>query len=162
EVRDRAGRWHSLRIHPYRTAEKTVEGVVVVFVDIDDLKRSLDAAQAAREYAEAIIATVREPLLVLDSSLRVMKANRSFYQSFGVSPAETEQRLVYELGNHQWDISQLQDLLERVIPEKSQFEGFQVEHEFPAIGWRRMVLNARQVHREGGEGQLILLAIEDA
>jgi len=100
EVRDRTGRWYTLRIHPYRTSEKNVEGVVVVLFDVDDLKRSIDTAEAARQYAEGIIATVRAQLLVLDASLRVMKANRSFYETFAVSPEDTEQRLVYELGNH--------------------------------------------------------------
>jgi two-component system CheB/CheR fusion protein len=161
EVRDRTGRWYLLRIHPYTTSEKDVEGAVVMFFDVDDLKRSLDTAEAARQYAEAIIATVREPLLVLDASLRVVKANRSFYEAFAVSPADTEQKLVYELGNHQWDIPKLRDLLERVLPNKSQFEGFEMEHDFPVIGLRKMILNARRIRHDEAGDQLILLAIED-
>jgi two-component system, chemotaxis family, CheB/CheR fusion protein len=95
------------------------------------------ATEGAREYAEAIVATVREPLLVLDASLRVVKANRSFYETFGVSPAETEKRLIYDLGDRQWNLPRLRELLERVLPEQMQFEDVEVDHEFPGIGRRR-------------------------
>jgi PAS domain S-box-containing protein len=90
-----------------------------------------------------------------------MKANRSFYETFAVSPEDTEQRLVYELGNHQWDIPKLRDLLERVLPENGQFAGFEMEHEFQAIGFRKMILNARRIRHQGAGEPLILLAIED-
>lgn len=100
EVRDKNGRWYSLRVRPYTTLDNKVDGAVLVLFDIDALKRAL-------EYAEAIIRTVREPLLVLDENLRVRTANRSFYEEFEVSPAETENRFIYDLGNRQWDIPKL-------------------------------------------------------
>jgi two-component system CheB/CheR fusion protein len=85
--------------------------------------------QKALEYSEAIIATVREPCVVLDKELRIITANRSFYRTFQVNPEETEKRLIYDLGNRQWDIPGLRDLLENILPMKSSFEGFEVEHD---------------------------------
>ncbi|MBI3484247.1 MAG: PAS domain S-box protein, partial [Acidobacteria bacterium] len=123
--------------------------------------REHQLAQKAREYAENIVDTVRESLLVLDADLRVLSANRSFYQTFQVSPKETEAVLLYELGNGQWNISALRSLLEEVLPKNSRVSDFEVEHDFPAIGRRTMLLTARKTFRVGNNTQSILLAIED-
>ena len=117
--------------------------------------------QDALAYAESIIDTVRDPLLVLDADLRVRSASRSFYEDFRVKPEETEGRLVYELGNGQWDIPELRTLLEAILPENDSFRDFEVTHDFEGIGRRRMLLNARKVRRPGNHSELILLAIED-
>ncbi len=98
---------------------------------------------------------------MFDAGLRVRTANRSFYQAFGVAPEETEGRLVYELGNGQWDIPRLRTLLEDILPHNTSFEGFEVEHDFPGLGRRVMVLNARRIYQEGNHTELILLAVED-
>ena len=111
-------------------------------------------------YAQDIVNTVREPLLMLDSALRVRSANRAFYQTFLVSPAETENRLIYELGNGQWDIADLRTLLEDIVPRSSAFNDFELEHDFPAIGRRVMLLNARKL-QAGRHGELLVLAMED-
>ena len=111
--------------------------------------------------ADDIVDTVREPLLVLDAGLRVRRANRSFYQSFAVASPETLGRLIYELGNGQWDIPALRTLLEDVLPARSSFDGFEVVHDFPSIGRRVMLLNARRVRGNGTHEPSILLAIED-
>jgi PAS domain-containing protein len=105
--------------------------------------------------------TVREPLIVLDAGLRVVSANQSFYKDFQVRPEETEGQLLYELGNRQWDIAELRQLLEEILPEQSPFRDFRVTHNFETIGTRTMLLNARQVRREVGQEGLILLAITD-
>ena len=115
-----------------------------------------------RAFAEGIVETVREPLVVLDADLRVRTANRSFYQTFGVTPGQTEGRLLFELGNRQWDIPRLRELLEEILPRDSHFNDFEVDHEFEGIGRRSMVLNARRLPPAGGRPGLILLAIEDA
>jgi diguanylate cyclase (GGDEF)-like protein/PAS domain S-box-containing protein len=115
----------------------------------------------ALEYSDAIIATVREPLLVLDKELRIITANRSFYRTFQVNPEETEKRLIYDLGNRQWDIPRLRELLEDILPMKSSFEDFEVEHDFKSIGRKTMLLNARKIYREMNNVEMILLAIED-
>lgn len=110
---------------------------------------------------EDIINTVREPLVILDSELRVMFASRSFYNYFHVSPEETKGQFIYDLGNHQWNIPRLRELLENIIPGKNSFDDYKVEHTFQAIGHKIMLLNARQVWTENGTSKYILLAIED-
>src|ERR1035437_555368 len=115
----------------------------------------------AREYAESIIDTVREPLITLDKDLRVVSVSRSFYEVFKVKPAETVGHLIYDLGNKQWDIPKLRELLETVLPQKTTFDDYEVEHDFAAIGRRIMLLNARQIQRGSGKKRIILLAIED-
>ena len=113
-----------------------------------------------QDYAQNIVDTVREPLLILDTTLRVRSANRAFYQTFHVSLEETENRLIYELGNGQWDIPDLRTLLEDIVPKSSVFNDFELEHTFPVIGRRVMLLNARKL-QAGHHGELLVLAMED-
>ena len=117
--------------------------------------------EEAREFAQAIVDTVREPFLVLDQDLRVLAASRSFYSTFEVSPADTQGRALYALGDGQWDIPGLRLLLEKIVPERGVMEDYEVEHKFPDIGQRTMLLNARKVFYEGGSHTTILLGIED-
>src|SRR3977135_1003913 len=113
-----------------------------------------------QDYAMNIVDTVREPLLILDTTLRVQSANRAFYQTFHVSSDETVDRLIYELGNGQWDIPDLRRLLEDVVPKSSVFNDFELEHTFPVIGRRVMLLNPRKL-QAGHHGELLVLAMED-
>ncbi|MFC1928366.1 ATP-binding protein [Chloroflexota bacterium] len=122
------------------------------------IKKSADEAS---EFAENVIDTVREPLLALDGELRIVKVSRSFYEFFKVKPEETVGQLIYDLGNKQWDIPKLRELLETILPEKAAFDNFEVEHDFATIGRRIMLLNARQIERGRGKERIILLAIED-
>jgi two-component system, chemotaxis family, CheB/CheR fusion protein len=167
EVQDRHGHWYSLRIRPYRTPEHQIDGAVLLFIDIDSLKdvdrltRLLEEVQAARDYAERILHTVPEPLVILGRELRVQLANQAFYQTFHVPPEETEQRVLYQLGNGQWDIPRLRELLEQIIPQYGEVRDFEVAHEFDTIGLRTMRLNARRLIQDEPSGALILLAIED-
>jgi PAS domain S-box-containing protein len=115
-------------------------------------------SREALAFARSIIATAREPLVILDEGLRVHQANRSFYEFFAVRPEETEGWPIFELGNRQWDIPELRRLLEDILPGRSAFEDFEVDHEFERIGRRTMLLNARRLHQDG---EKILLAIED-
>src|SRR5919206_499002 len=119
------------------------------------------ALRDALAFAESIIDTVRDPLLVLNAGLRVVRASREFYRAFGVTPEETEGRLVYELGNRQWDIPRLRTLLEEILPQSTTFRDFEVEHAFQHIGRKVMLLNARKVYREQNNSAHILLVIED-
>jgi two-component system CheB/CheR fusion protein len=150
-----------VRVLPYRTVENVIGGVVITFIDVTALKRAEETARAARVYAEGIVNTIREPLLVLDVNLRVQSANRSFYETFHVAPADTEGRLLSELSSGQWDIPELRRLLEEMLPQGRNFEDFEVEHDFPTIGRKRILLNARQISGQAKESELILLAIED-
>ena len=108
-----------------------------------------------------IVETIREPLLILDQDLRVVIVSRSFYDFFKVKPEETVGQLIYNLGNKQWDIPRLRELLEKILPEKTSFDNYEVEHDFNTIGRRVMLLNARQIEQEMGKERIILLAIED-
>ncbi len=146
---------------PYRTLENVINGVVLTFADITELKKAEEEIQKSREYAESIVDTVREPLIILSADLKVVSASSSFYKSFHVSPDETQGRHLYSLGNRQWDIPRLRELLEEVLPRDTSFDNYEIEHEFPVIGRRKMLLNARRITGATGETQLILLAIED-
>ncbi|MDQ3582234.1 MAG: EAL domain-containing protein [Pseudomonadota bacterium] len=159
EVRDRDGHWYLLRIQAYRTVDNKIDGAVVVLLDIDEIKRYQEEVREERDYAQAIVETVREPLIILDGELRVVTANAAFYRIFGGQPAETQERLVYDLGK-QWDIPALRRLLEEVLPRQQAFEGLEVQHHFPQIGRKTMILNARGLYR-ADRPSLILLAIED-
>jgi two-component system CheB/CheR fusion protein len=156
------GVWYTVRIRPYRTARNAVAGMVVTFIDITETKRA-ERVQAARFLAESIVDAVHEPLLVLDPTLRVVRANRSFYRAFRVKRAETEGRLVDELGSRQWNAPRLRGLLEAILRDGNPFEDFEVVHQFPRIGRRRMVLSGRPVSVQGDEKPaLIVLGIQDA
>ena len=160
EVRNGDGCWHSMRIRPYETSDGLVDGVVIAFVDIDQLKRSMQAAEAARDHAEAVVETVRQPLLTLGSDLTVREANHAFYQTFSVSIKETIGKHLYELGKGHWDFVELRSLLEQVLPGDHGFADLEVERDFDRIGHRVMVLSARRV-REEQDSPSILLAIDD-
>jgi two-component system cell cycle sensor histidine kinase PleC len=155
-----------------RDQDKTKEGLIHELRELRHLLKDVEASQIqcestgaaieeGRRYAESIIETIREPLLVLDADLKVLSANRSFYTVFRVEPDATVGSYIYDLGNRQWDIPGLRELLENIIPRNIKFDDFEVEHDFPTIGHRTMMLNARQIHNEELGGRMILLAIED-
>ena len=161
EVQDQAGHWYSMRIRPYKTSDNRIEGAVIVLVDIDAFKGSLEALKESRDYAESIIETIWEPLIVLDDQLRVKTANRSFYNTFRVAPEETKGSSIFDLGKGQWEIPKLRTMLESLIPQNGRFQDFEVENEFPRIGRRTMLLNARVIFWEKTRTQMVLLAMQD-
>ena len=160
EVQTQAGYWYALRIRPYRTTENQIDGVTMVFHDIDALKRNVANLQLARNYAEAIVETVQIPLVVLDTEMRVNTANQSFYETFQVSVAETSQFSFFELGNRQWNLPQLRSLLEEILVNDVQFQNFEIEHVFERIGQKTVLLNACKLRQEDNAA-MILLVIED-
>ncbi len=161
EIHDGDGRWYGMRVLPYRTLDDRIDGAVLVFTDVDRLKRSEEQLQKSLNYADAVIETVREPLLVLDSGLRVIRANHSFYDTFRLSPETVLFRPVFELGERQWDIPSLRTLLEKIIPENESFHNFEITETFPEIGEKTLVLNARRTTPVGDQEPFILLAIDD-
>jgi two-component system CheB/CheR fusion protein len=161
EVQGSEGQWYQMRAVPYRTTENVIEGVVITFVDITEHKRLLAAAQQAGALAEAVVETVRQPLLILDPNLNVAGANQAFYNHFQLRPDQTLGVRIYQLGDNQWDIPELRRLLEKIIPENSNFEDFRVQARFPKIGPRTILLNARQTTHKGAGTGRILLAFED-
>jgi two-component system CheB/CheR fusion protein len=161
EVHTSHGTHYLARIQPYRTLDNVIDGVVLTFTDISQRIAIEAAHQEARQLAEGIVNTIREPLLVLDSQLRVVTASRSFYHHFRVTPEVTLGRPVYELGDSQWDIPTLRELLQSLLLRDEPFEDYLVEHNFPVIGHQRMLLNARRINTPTGQPRLILLAIEE-
>ena len=157
EIQANDGAWHLMRVRAFKTSAHLIAGAVFVFQDIDVLKRSLDES---RLYASTLIESAREAIVILDSSLRVIIANSPFYKAFLVKPADTEGQFVYDLGRGQWNIRGLRDLLEKVLPEHSRVDDFEVRASFPDIGDRIMSLNARRMESPLGK-ETILLAIED-
>jgi PAS domain S-box-containing protein len=152
--------------------EKTRERLAIELTDLRlqnaELKKSINenkatelVAQEAKHYAENIVETIREPLLVLDANLKIISANKSFYTTFKVTPGETIGSFIYNLGNKQWDIPNLRELLENILPAKEVFDDFEVDHNFQNIGHKSMLLNARQIYRQDINSKIILLAIED-
>jgi two-component system CheB/CheR fusion protein len=130
EVRTKEGTWQVLHVRPYETWDHKIEGAVVSLQNIDALKRLVIQT---REYADAVIENARMPTLVLDGDLRVTAANPAFYRAFSVSHEETENRLIYELGNGQWNIPRLRQLLEEIVPRNSRVDDFEMSHDFPSL-----------------------------
>ncbi|WP_310487298.1 PAS domain-containing protein, partial [Chamaesiphon sp. VAR_69_metabat_338] len=160
EVQTHAGYWYVLRIRPYLTTENQIDGVVLILLDIDDLKRSAATIVAARNYAEAIVETVQVPLLVLEADFQVNTANRAFCETFQVSQTETTRSTVFGLGNGQWQIPGLRSLLEDICTNDTVIYNYEVEHHFDRIGKKTMLLNALKIIAVGDTPR-ILLSIED-
>ena len=159
EVKTKDDAWFSMRIVPYQSLENVIDGVVMTFVDITESKR----AAAEREmFFENVVQTVREPLLVLDENLKVVMANNAFLELFQVRREETQEHMIRNLGGHEWNIPILTKLLSDVLETGQVFEDFKVEADFPSIGFRSLLLNARKVMTIGDGGRpLILLAMEN-
>jgi two-component system, chemotaxis family, CheB/CheR fusion protein len=154
------GAWYLARIIPYRTSKNVIEGVVITFVEITEQRR-MQALQDAVAFSRGIVDAVREPLIVLNANLRVISANKTFYHTFKVTPEETEQKHLYELGDRQWEIPALRTALEDILPKSSVLTDFLVEHNFPTLGYRKLLLNAHRIQLDNMDTQTILLAIED-
>jgi two-component system CheB/CheR fusion protein len=162
QVQGESDGFYQMRIIPYRTGENVVEGAVVTFVNVAEYRSAaLAATVEAGKFAEAIVETVRQPLLILDNDLKVIRANPAFYRDFRVSPEETTGRHIYDLSERQWDIPELRTLLEQIVPQNTKFEGFKVSHGFPRIGDKTFLLNACQTTLKGEGTGRILLAFED-
>ncbi len=157
EVQDDRGGWYRVRLSPHRDPEDHTEGVILTCVDVTAHRQAQEALQESKHYAEKIIETLPEPLVVLHPDLSVRTANQAFYDHFKVDPQTTIGRRIYDLGNGQWNIPGLRRLLEEVLPDNHVFNNYQVEHHFDDLGLRVMLLNARRLNHQ----QLILVGIRD-
>ncbi len=157
ELQTADGKWHSMRITPYRTNDNSIAGVVVTFVNISEQER----VKTALGFARAVLDALPDPVLVLDSNLRVISANRTFYQHFKVGLEETEGKQIYDLDNRQWDIPELRKLLTEVASKNKGFEGYTLEHDFQKIGHRKLSVSAHRVTEAEPELRHIAVAIED-
>src|SRR5258706_1782441 len=161
EVRDLEGHYYALSVRPYRTSDNRIDGVLIALVDTDAMKRGLEESRRARDYASAIVETVREPLLVLDSGLRVVTANRSFHAAFQISAEEVVKKGIFALAGGAWNIPDLRKLLEQMLRGSTHFDDFKLTHVFRKIGRRTLLLNARRLQWERETSEMILLAMED-
>jgi two-component system CheB/CheR fusion protein len=162
EVQSNDGIYYLARIQPYRTVDEVVEGVVLSLTDIDILRKTtikLTELELVQQLTEGIVNTVVEPRIVLDKDLKVIRASTAFLRYFMVTIEQTIGYKIYELGNGQWNIPSLREMLEDILPQRQTIEGFVVEHNFPDLGMRRMVLNARRIKSSLGDTELILLAM---
>lgn len=153
EMQGSSGRWLSLRILPYRGLDNTIDGAIATLVDIDDLKR-------ARDLAEAVVATVREPLLVLDANLRVRTANQAFCALFQIESIDIVGHQIYQIGGLRWEIPKLRELLEDILPKHTVMMDFELQQTYPGIGPRTLMLHAREIRQSESE-RMILLAVND-
>ncbi|MBF0477958.1 MAG: PAS domain-containing protein [Candidatus Omnitrophica bacterium] len=161
EVQDKEGRWYCMRLRPYRTLDNKIDGAVMTMIDIDVIKRSNEKIESTLKYTQAIIETMREPLVVLDKDARILSANKSFYGFFKTTLTETENKLLYEVAGQHWDKPELRKLLEDVLPKKSHFTDFEVTIDFPNIGVKTIILDGQQIKMRGQEQPMILLVMED-
>jgi two-component system CheB/CheR fusion protein len=160
EIRSTEGTWYQMRALPYRTVTNMIGGVILTFSDVTAIKQADVILREAQSYCESIVQTVREPLVVLDREFRVVSANGAFYETFGIMPPDAERQVIYGLGNGAWDIPRLRELLEKILPTNSQFDHFEIDHVFPGVGRKVIILNARRLERQMGLPGLILLAME--
>jgi two-component system CheB/CheR fusion protein len=171
EVRTASGDWYLLRVMPYRTEENVVEGVVMTFVSITSLKEAEEEVasleetkreiEAARGYAQRIVETVREPLVILDADLCVVSANRAFYQTFEMEEGNVENISLFDLGRGEWDTPELRELLDEILPQETVLHDYEVRQDFRDVGERRILLNARELVSDGEDQRLILLAFTE-
>ena len=163
DVRDDSGRWYSLRVRPYADTEKRIDGAVLSLFDIDELRRRESDLRAARDLGEAVLDTIRQPLVVLSDDRVVRRVNHAFRTLFGYGPAQTVDRPLAEVAGGAFDVSPLTDKLASVAGDDDRLEEFQLEHEFPKIGRRRLLVTARRFKPDGPEYEpQILLVMEDA
>jgi two-component system, chemotaxis family, CheB/CheR fusion protein len=160
DIQDLSGHWYHLTVRPYKTRENQIVGATIVLVDVHELICQEQEIQASRDYAVAIVETIREPLIVLDCNFCVVTANHAFYQMFQLAQHQVEGQLLDTIGNGQWQIPELKSRLEDLLHNNTQFQDFEIEHNFEQMGWKTLLLNGRQIIHVG-EQKLLLLAIED-
>jgi two-component system CheB/CheR fusion protein len=161
EVQDEKARWYELRMRPYLTAGKKIDGVVLTLVDVDNVVQSKINIEKSRNFAESVLETINEPLVVLDADLKVIMANRAFYKIFKAKPAEVLNKLIYKIGGKQWDIPELKQTLEKVLLTGKAASGVILGGNFPEIGRRVLSLNMMQLPISSGKGEEILVTAED-
>ncbi len=146
------GEYYQIRISPYLTTEDIMDGVVITFLEVtekiekkQELQESVEGEKQAKNYAESIVDTVREPLIILDEDLNILSANRSFYKIFQLIPDDIKGKKIYDTADSQWDKPGLRKLLENILPDKTFFENFKLDDDFPNAGHRTFLLNARKI-----------------
>jgi len=165
EVQTREGNWYLMRILPYRTMDNVIDGAVITFINVTELKGMKLQAEATLNYAENILHTLREPFVVLDKNLQILTVNQAFCRTFNLRMEEVTGRPFYQVGNGQWDLPGLRTLLEEALSHNTIAEDYEIEHNFERIGYKKLCLNARKIKFDvkvvANEEEFILLSIED-
>jgi len=161
EVQDRNGAWFAMRIRPYRTEDNKIDGVVMAVYDIDQFKRSLQEVRQARDFSQAIVETIPEPLVILDDEFKVVIGNRSFFDTFHLNRQGAEGRLFYELAHGQWNTPELRESLDMALADKKAFKNIEMEGEFQRIGHRILSLHGRRIDLGEDKRKILLLALTD-
>jgi two-component system CheB/CheR fusion protein len=151
EVQDKEGHWFSIRIRPYRTSENKIEGAVIVLVDIGDIRHAID------EMTEMSV----QPMLILNDEFKITKANQKFYDNFFLNRDGTEGKSIFEAGDGRWNVPAFKNLLERVLPENKRIEQYRIEHEFPKVGRRAVLLTARRLYQQSKGTHYIIIRFEE-
>ncbi len=166
ELQTVSGVWYQMRILPYRTINNVIDGVVITFSNVNNLKIAYEQInnlsrniQYTNDYADNIINTIKESLITLDNDLKVLSANQSFYKMFDLSSRDTIGKFIYELDNKNWEVPELRELLEQIIPNHNYFEDYEVDYNFKNGIRKKIILNARQIFYKEKETKIILLAI---
>ena len=161
ETEDEAGRWYTLWVRPYMSLNNKIDGAVITFIDIDEIKHAQIELEQSLSYVQNILGTMREPLIVLDKDFKIKSANTAFYKMFLLTPEDTEGMLLYDLKNHAWDTPKLHEALEKILPEKSSFQNLEIDFHFPTMGTKFMSLNGQRLLPAVRREELILLAMQD-
>jgi two-component system, chemotaxis family, CheB/CheR fusion protein len=161
EVRDKEGRWYSIKVRPYRTLENKIDGAVIIMIDIDENKRMQIEMNDALDFNKAVIETIREPLLILDENFHVISANKSFCRHFKIQVSDIIKRSIFEIEERKWDIPKLRGLLGDVLPDNLCFDDYEVEYSSSKVGGRKLLLSGRRIDLDGKKTPMMLLAIED-
>ncbi len=156
-----SGKWYKIRITPYYNESGEVDGAILTFFDIHNIKIHDDSLRESKIYAKAIIETIREPLVLLDCNLCVISANRQFYKIFKLVKGEVENKIIYDLNNGEWDISDLRRLLEQIMTRTSYYSNFEMSCNFSRIGEKTLLINARKIEFNNENRYSILLVLED-
>jgi two-component system, chemotaxis family, CheB/CheR fusion protein len=161
EIQDRKRHWYNLQIRPYETADNKITGAVMILFDINAAKLVAERTRMMADYAQAFIGTVRSSVIVLDNNLRVRTATDHFYDTFRLVPKETEGYPIFDVGNGQWSFPEFRALLEERLPRQPKLTDFELEHEFPRLGRKKIRLNVRQVEADNPEDALTIISIEE-
>ena len=162
EVQDRKGYWYNLQIRPYETADNKITGAVIILFDINATKLEAESSRMMASYAEAFIGTVRSSVVVLDSRLRVEKATPYFYDTFRLVPKETEGISIFDIGNGQWNFPEFHALLEETVTNRPGVSDFELEHEFPRLGRKKIALNVRRLETPNPEATRTIISTSES
>ncbi|UTB32571.1 MAG: PAS domain-containing protein [Methanobacterium sp. ERen5] len=161
EVNTARGEWYKVRIMPYKTSKNVIDGATITFVDISNIKNIQEKMQSALNYAEDIINTVQEPLLILDQKLAVTSANQAFYETFKLNKSDIENMKLDMINDGDWNIQSLLKQLELTLKENIELKDFEFQNYFKDVGHKKIVLNARKIYRGDIDTELILLSIQN-